>query len=212
LLRIMLGLIWPDSGQVVIGGTQIRPDNIRQFRRNIGYVTQVGGLFPHLSNLDNILLAARYFGVEAKARTQLDSLMEMTELSPDLLERFPAELSGGQRQRVSLIRALILEPSLILLDEPMAALDPMIRAELQTDLKRIFSELKKTVILVTHDVAEAAFLGDQIVLMYQGQIAQQGSFAELLHHPKTAFVTDFLAAQRTFIYQAPIEIAQGAEI
>jgi osmoprotectant transport system ATP-binding protein len=124
-------------------------------------------------------------------------LADLTRLPLELLERYPAELSGGQRQRVSLMRALMLDPALLLLDEPLGSLDPMVRHDLQTDLKRIFRELGKTVVLVTHDIAEAGFFGDPIVLLRAGRIVQQGSLADLVHHPADEFVTRFINAQRS---------------
>ncbi len=121
-----------------------------------------------------------------------------------MLSRFPTQLSGGQRQRVSLMRALVLDPDLLLLDEPLGALDPMIRSGLQTDLKEIFQTLGKTVVIVTHDIGEAGFLGDLIILLRDGQIVQQGSLPELVHTPADPFVTQFINAQRS-----PLEALTG---
>jgi osmoprotectant transport system ATP-binding protein len=126
-------------------------------------------------------------------------LCELTRFSEKLLDRYPVELSGGQRQRVSLMRALMLSPELLLLDEPLGALDPLVRAALQKDLKEIFARLQQTAVLVTHDLAEAAYLGDQIVLMNAGQVVQRGSLADLRERPATSFVTEFLNAQRTLV-------------
>ena len=123
-------------------------------------------------------------------------LADLVALPPDVMMRYPLEISGGQRQRVSLMRALMLDPDLLLLDEPLGALDPMIRYGLQKELKRIFETLRKTVIMVTHDVAEAAFFADRIVLMRDGRIVQQGSMSELAGMPVEPFVTDFINAQR----------------
>ena len=202
LLRIFMGILAPDSGTVSVNGTLLTPANARYLRQQMGYVIQDGGLFPHLTVLDNILLAARSLKRASVARAQLDQLLDMTKLDRELIGRFPAQLSGGQRQRVSLIRALALNPAYILLDEPMGALDPMIRAELQQDLKVIFKKLQKTVILVTHDVAEAAFLGDHIVMLQNGNVVQEGSFATLVHKAQTPFVTAFLTAQRPIAWPA----------
>lgn len=206
LLRLLLGLIWPHTGSVYIDGKPLDPKNIRWMRRAIGYVTQDGGLFPHLKVIDNLLLSARAFREVPKAYAQLEYLLPMTQLDPQLLHRYPAELSGGQRQRVSLLRALMLDPPLVLLDEPMGALDPMIRLDLQSDLKRIFSDLKKTVVLVTHDVAEAAFFADSLVLLNEGTIVQTGRFEEFILDPKQDFVRAFFAAHRT------LPIPQGASL
>jgi osmoprotectant transport system ATP-binding protein len=131
----------------------------------------------------------------AHQANRLAELCALTRFPNEGLDRYPAELSGGQRQRVSLMRALMLDPSILLMDEPLAALDPMIRADLQDDLKSIFQKLAKTVVLVTHDLGEAAFFGDSIALMNKGRIVQNGTFDDLRERPADAFVSRFLQAQ-----------------
>ena len=126
-----------------------------------------------------------------------EQLKALTQFPSDGLDRYPSQLSGGQRQRVSLMRALMLDPDILLLDEPLGALDPMIRNELQQQLKNIFAELGKTVILVTHDLNEAGFFGDQIILMKAGRIVQKGTSRALAEHPAEPFVTDFVRAQQS---------------
>lgn len=126
---------------------------------------------------------------------RLDALVELVGLEPALLDLYPAELSGGQRQRVGLVRALMLDPPVLLLDEPLGALDPISRAELQTHLVRIFRELGKTVVFVTHDVREAFLFGSTITLLNAGRIVQEGTFAELARQPAEPFVAEFLRAQ-----------------
>jgi osmoprotectant transport system ATP-binding protein len=128
--------------------------------------------------------------------SRLSDLCALTRFPENLLDRYPLELSGGQRQRVSLMRALMLSPELLLLDEPLGALDPLVRAALQKDLKEIFARLKQTALLVTHDLAEAAYLGDEIVLMHEGRIVQQGSIVDLRERPASDFVSEFITAQR----------------
>ena len=163
----------------------------------MGYVVQDGGLFPHLTAHGNVTLMAHYLGWNARRiETRLAELTELTRFPDDGLTRYPTQLSGGQRQRVSLMRALMLEPDVLLLDEPLGALDPIIRSELQTDLRRIFQALAKTVLLVTHDLSEAGFFGDLIVLLRDGKIVQQGRLADLLGTPADPFVTRFINAQR----------------
>ncbi|PYL64410.1 MAG: ABC transporter ATP-binding protein [Verrucomicrobia bacterium] len=197
LLRIIIRLIEPDAGTVDFNGAPITPNNIDRLRRRIGYVIQEGGLFPHLTARANVLLMARHLGKAApEMRERLSELCELTRLSENLLARYPVELSGGQRQRVSLMRALMLSPELLLLDEPLGALDPLVRASLQKDLKEIFARLQQTALLVTHDLAEAAYLGHKIVLMNGGRIVQQGSIVDLREKPADAFVSEFLNAQR----------------
>jgi osmoprotectant transport system ATP-binding protein len=197
LLRMAVGLVQPDSGVIRLAGEKLHPGNIVDVRRRTGYVIQDGGLFPHLSAADNVTLMARYLGWDTqRIAARLDELLRLVHLDAPLLERFPAELSGGQRQRIGLMRALMLDPDLLLLDEPLGALDPMIRFELQQDLKEIFAFLAKTVLLVTHDLGEAGYLGETIVLMRDGGIVQQGPGGELIASPADAFVERFISAQR----------------
>jgi osmoprotectant transport system ATP-binding protein len=200
LLRLVIGLLEPDSGAIEFDGEQTTGDNIDNVRRRIGYVIQEGGLFPHLTARGNIALMTRYLGrSEDELQPRLKELCALTRFPEELLDRYPLELSGGQRQRVSLMRALMLSPELLLLDEPLGALDPLVRASLQKDLKEIFARLNQTALLVTHDLAEAAYLGDEIVLMNEGRIVQQGSIVDLREQPATAFVTEFINAQRAIL-------------
>jgi osmoprotectant transport system ATP-binding protein len=197
LLRLMIGLVRPDSGSVSVDGMALAPENVLEVRRRLGYVIQDGGLFPHLSARDNVTLMARFLGWEAvRIESRLRELAELTRFPIDGLDRFPAQLSGGQRQRVSLMRALLLEPEVLLLDEPLGALDPIIRAELQTDLRAIFRSLAKTVVMVTHELAEAGWFGHEIILMREGKIVQRGRLRALLDQPADPFVTQFVNAQR----------------
>jgi osmoprotectant transport system ATP-binding protein len=198
LLRVIIGLIPPDSGTIDFDASQITPVNIKMLRRRIGYVIQEGGLFPHLTARANILLMARHLGKsDEEVRARLLELCELTRFPENLLARYPLELSGGQRQRVSLMRALMLSPELLLLDEPLGALDPLVRASLQKDLKEIFVRLRQTALLVTHDLAEAAYFGDDIVLMNEGRVVQQGSITDLSERPANPFVSEFINAQRS---------------
>ena len=200
LLRLIIGLLAPDRGAIRFDGTPISPDNISSIRRRTGYVIQEGGLFPHLTAGDNVMLMARHFHKpQSDSQQRVSELSSLTRFPEKLLDRFPVELSGGQRQRVSLMRALMLAPELLLLDEPLGALDPLVRAALQTDLKKIFAQLKQTVLLVTHDLGEAAYLGDHIVLMNDGRIVQQGTIADLRENPANSFVSDFINAQRGLV-------------
>ena len=196
LLRLIIRLIEPDSGLIQFNGDPITAENINVLRRRIGYVIQEGGLFPHLTARANVLLMARHVGKpQEETQKRLPQLCELTRFSENLLVRYPGELSGGQRQRVSLMRALMLSPELLLLDEPLGALDPLVRSSLQKDLKEIFTRLSQTVLFVTHDLAEAIYFADQIVLMNEGNIVQQGTITDLRERPADPFVSEFINAQ-----------------
>lgn len=196
LLSLIMGIEHADQGRIWLDGELLTAATAMSARRKIGYVIQDGGLFPHLSARDNVELMARECGWSEKARKErLDELCGLTRLPRESLDKSPLELSGGQRQRVSLMRALMLNPKILLMDEPLGALDPMIRYELQDELKGIFRNLGKTVVLVTHDIAEAAFFADRIILLVDGRIAQQGSFKDLQQRPAAPIVTRFLQAQ-----------------
>lgn len=198
LLRIVMGLIEPDSGDVVFSDEKLTKENVLQLRRRVGYVIQKGGLFPHLTARRNCELVAEYLGWDKeRINLRINELAELVKIEPPMLDRLPKELSGGQQQRISLIRALMLDPEILLLDEPLGSIDPLVRYELQTDLKEIFQNLNKTVLLVTHDLGEAAFLGDKIVLMKEGVIIQEGAAEEIIKTPNSDFVKQFVTAQRS---------------
>ena len=202
ILRLIIGLLTPTSGVVEFEGAPVSQNNILALRRRMGYVIQDGGLFPHLTAAQNVTLMARHLKPslpENEIQEKLDELCELTRFPQEGLGRYAVELSGGQRQRVSLMRALALDPDVLLLDEPLGALDPMVRASLQTELKEIFNRLGKTVILVTHDMAEAGYIGDGIVLMREGQIVQHGTLNDLRERPADDFVSAFITAQRSLV-------------
>ncbi len=197
LLRLVAGLITPDRGTIEIAGEPLTQASAPTLRLRMGYVIQEGGLFPHLTARDNVTLVARdRRWPEDRIATRVAELSELAHFPPELLARFPAQLSGGQRQRVALMRALMLDPEVLLLDEPLGALDPMIRAALQTDLREVFRRLAKTVLFVTHDLSEAAYFADEIVLLREGRIVQRGGARDFVERPADAFVTAFLNAQR----------------
>lgn len=197
VLRLLLGLTRPDSGEVRFDGVPVGEETAPEIRRRIGYVIQDGGLFPHLTARGNITLMARHLGWDqARIEQRLEQLSALTHFPREGLERYPVQLSGGQRQRVALMRGLFLDPIALLLDEPLGALDPLIRAELQEELREIFRTLGKTVVLVTHDLGEADHFGDDIVLMRAGKIVQRGTLANLWQSPAEPFVRQFIQAQR----------------
>lgn len=196
ILRLISGLLQPTTGWIEIDGEKLTRDKLPDLRRRMGYVLQSGDLFPHLTARQNILLVAQELNLgmgEMSAR--IEDLCGLTRLPCTLLDRYPVELSGGEQRRVSLIRALMLNPDFLLLDEPMGALDPMVRAGLLADLKSLFARLKATVILVTHNLVEAARLGDWVVLLNAGRIVQQGPYAEFCRCPAEPFVREFFDAQ-----------------
>jgi osmoprotectant transport system ATP-binding protein len=185
ILKLVLGLLRPDSGEV-----RVDPP------ARMGYVVQEGALYPHLTTARNVTLPARAAGWSNEAQAvRLEELTELIGLDRPLLRLYPHQLSTGQRQRASLLRALILDPPVLLLDEPLGALDPIGRSELQRHLVRVIGELRKTVIVVTHDIREAFVFGATITLMSRGRVVQQGTFADLARRPADPFVAEFLRAQ-----------------
>jgi osmoprotectant transport system ATP-binding protein len=198
LLRITLGLIPFDRGYVKINDQALLSFTPVQWADRIGYVPQDGGLFPHINGFENVSLIAMLRGwSRQKIASRVEELRKLVGLEAPMLDRFPFELSGGQQQRVAIMRAAMMDPAVMLLDEPMAALDPLIRRSLQQELKSIFQRLGKTVLLVTHDLGEAVFLAERITLLHEGKIVQTGTYSELLKKPAAPFVTAFINAQRT---------------
>jgi osmoprotectant transport system ATP-binding protein len=196
LLRLVLGLVSADAGEVFVDGVPVTPAARRHLVGRVGYVVQEGGLYPHLTAHDNVALPAEAAGwPRRRAEARIGELAMLVGFEDGVLRRYPGELSGGQRQRVGLMRALMLDPPILLLDEPLGALDPIIRADLQSELRRIFATLGKTVLLVTHDVREAVLLGSTITLMRRGRVVQQGAFDDLARRPAEPFVAEFLGAQ-----------------
>jgi osmoprotectant transport system ATP-binding protein len=197
LLRLMNGLVWPEAGEVRFAGYPLRQGTLTGVRRRIGYVIQEGGLFPHLSAADNAALLVRHLRwPEDRVRARLAELAGLVDLPPDALARRPRELSGGQRARVALMRALMPDPEALLLDEPLGALDALVRHRLQDELRTLIATLRKTVVLVTHDLAEAAYLADEAAVVMDGAIRQTGPVAALARAPADADVAALLAARR----------------
>jgi osmoprotectant transport system ATP-binding protein len=197
LLRITLGLIPFDKGYVKINGQALLSFTQVEWADRIGYVPQDGGLFPHLTGRNNVALVAKLRGwSKSRIDDRVEELRKVVDLEAEILTHFPREMSGGQKQRVTIMRAAMMDPAVMLLDEPMAALDPLIRRSLQQELKSIFQRLGKTVLLVTHDLGEAVFLAEQLTMMHEGRIVQSGTYQDLLRHPANAFVNQFINAQR----------------
>ena len=189
LIRALMGLVEFQKGDISLWGNEVIEKS--------GYVIQEGGLFPHMNIRQNLIIRAQHRGwSEDRINKKLKELLALVNLDDNVLDRFPSEVSGGQRQRLSLVRALFCEPEILLMDEPLGALDPITRYDLQFDLKRLFKELRKTVLLVTHDLSEAFYLGDSIALLNQGRIEQVGGPKEFLDSPATEYVKKFVGSQR----------------
>jgi osmoprotectant transport system ATP-binding protein len=198
LLRVILGLVRADRGRVAVAGEPLGEATRLSLRRRIGYVVQDGGLFPHLSAERNVTIVARYLGWDdARVHERVDRLTELAGLDREALQRWPAQLSGGQRQRVGVMRALMLDPDVLLMDEPLGALDPLTRGRLQRELASLFRSLGKTVMVVTHDVAEAGILADETVVMREGRIVQRGELDAIAREPANAFVRELMASRRS---------------
>lgn len=208
-LKMVNRLIEPTSGRILINGRDIREIPPAKLRRQIGYVIQQIGLFPHMTIAQNVGLVPRLLGVPKEEREKrVDELLEMIGFDPKLYRnRYPRELSGGQQQRIGVLRALAANPDIILMDEPFGALDPLTREQLQDELKKLQNTLHKTIIFVTHDMDEALKLADRIVVMREGVVVQIGSPEELLRNPADDFVKEFIGKKR--LLRHPEEVSVG---
>src|SRR4051794_39747501 len=198
-MKMINRIIEPTTGRILLGGedvTRVDPDRLR---RRIGYVIQNVGLFPHQTVRANVATVPRLLGWDkARTRARVDDLLQSVGLDPATYgDRYPAQLSGGQRQRAGVARALAADPPVLLMDEPFSAVDPIVRERLQSEFLRLQSEVRKTIVFVTHDIEEAVRLGDRIAVMSQGgHVEQYASPAELLGKPASEFVADFVGADR----------------
>lgn len=206
LMRMVNAIVTPTSGTVFVRDQDVTGADPVRLRRSIGYVLQEGGLFPHRSIADNIATVPRLEGVnKAESRERALELLTLVGLEREMADRYPSQLSGGQRQRVGVARALANRADILLMDEPFGALDPIVRADLQRELKEIRRALGTTILFVTHDVDEAFTLGDQVaVLSAGGRIEQVGTPTELLSSPASPFVAEFVGASRA---ARPVRIA-----
>ena len=206
LMRMVNAMVTPTSGTVFVRNQDVSGEDPVRLRRSIGYVLQEGGLFPHRSIADNIATVPRLEGATKQAsRERALELLALVGLDDEMAQRYPAQLSGGQRQRVGVARALANRADILLMDEPFGALDPIVRAELQRELKEIQRALGTTILFVTHDVDEAFTLGNQVaVLSTGGHIEQVGTPTELLSSPASPFVAEFVGASRA---ARPVRVA-----
>jgi len=195
LLMMCNGLLAPDSGSVVVMGEDVANADLVTLRRRIGYAVQGAGLFPHLTAAENAALVARLEGWgEFEINTKLASLFDLVGLSAEHGERFPYELSGGEQQRVSLCRALMLDPPLMLLDEPFSALDPLTKTGIHDEFLRIQSLGQRSILLVTHDMSEAMKLAQYLVILKDGEVVQHGGVAEIRDAPQDEYVRQLLGS------------------
>ena len=209
-LRMVNRLIEPSSGTIYLDGRDFRQVRPVELRRRLGYVIQRIGLMPHLTIAENITFVPRLTKVAAaKRRARAEELLEMVGLEPaQYLDRYPAELSGGQQQRIGVLRALAHDPDIILMDEPFGALDPLMRDQLQEELKRLQRTVSKTIIFVTHDMDEALTMADRIVLMKDGEIVQVGTPEDMLRHPKDTFVSQFIGRHRMLRQASEVSVGE----
>lgn len=189
VLKLINGLLTQDSGRVLIHGTDIATQDQNKLRRNIGYVIQSIGLFPHMKVEANISYVLRLNKADKEQiRHRMEELLEIVQLDPALLGRYPDELSGGRRQRVGIARALAADPPILLMDEPFGAVDEITRKVLQTEIKRIQQQLAITIFFITHDISEALSLGSRVIVMDDGRIEQQDAPEVIRASPATDFV------------------------
>ncbi len=198
-LQLINRLIAPTGGKIYVGGKDISTVDPVALRRGIGYVIQEIGLFPHMTIRQNIEIVPKLLGWDEKRRlARAKELMKLVDMDEKYLSSYPANLSGGQQQRIGLLRALAVEPPIILMDEPFGALDPITRESLQDEIMALQKKLHKTIVFVTHDMDEAIKIADVIVLMKDGQIVQAASPEELLSEPANEFVEQFIGKHRLY--------------
>jgi osmoprotectant transport system ATP-binding protein len=211
-MRMVNRMVEITEGDILVGGTSVRERSPAELRREIGYVIQQIGLFPHRTIAENIATVPGLLDWPAdRSRERASELLSLTGLDPELAERYPAQLSGGQQQRVGVARALAADPGLMLMDEPFGAVDPINRERLQNEFLRLQSELRKTILFVTHDIDEAIKMGDRIAVLREGgKVAQYATPAELLMAPADDFVEDFVGADRALKRLALLRVSDIA--
>ena len=210
-LKMINRLIEPTGGRITVGGVDVRSMPVHELRRGIGYVIQQTGLFPHRTIAANIATVPSLLGWSAaRVRERVGELVDLVGLDPELLRRYPAELSGGQQQRVGVARALAADPPVLLMDEPYSAVDPIVRTRLQDELLMLQRRVRKTVVLVTHDIDEAIKLADQVAILNVGGVLEQcAPPADLLKSPANAFVEAFLGRERALRRMALLTVADA---
>jgi osmoprotectant transport system ATP-binding protein len=214
ILKMVNRLVEPTGGEIEVLGTEIRSSAAPVLRRQIGYVIQQIGLFPHRTIEANIATVPRLLGWDKRRiRERVGELVELVGLDPTMLARYPSELSGGQQQRVGVARALAADPPILLMDEPYSAVDPVVRARLQDELLALQRRLRKTIVLVTHDIGEAIKLGDRVAILDVGGVLEQyAPPADLLRSPANDFVARFLGQERGLKLLSLVTVGQVASI
>lgn len=198
LLKMINRLEDNTTGEVKINGKNVKEYNIHKMRWDIGYALQQVALFPHMNVEENIAIVPELKKwKKEKINARIDELLNMVGLEPEKFrKRKPSELSGGEAQRVGIARALAADPKIILMDEPFSALDPITRASLQEDVKKLQKQIHKTIVFVTHDIEEAFLLGDKICIIQDGELIQSGTKQEIISNPKNDFVKKFIAIKK----------------
>ncbi|TDK32141.1 ABC transporter ATP-binding protein [Rhizobium deserti] len=211
-MRMINRLIEPTEGRIFVNGEDVTRADPVQLRRHIGYVIQNVGLFPHMTIAENIAAVPNLLGWDqARIRTRTAELLDLVGLDPkEMLNRYPRQLSGGQRQRIGVARALAADPAVLLMDEPFGAIDPIARARLQDEFRQILSRVRKTVVLVTHDLDEAIRLGDRIAIMRDGRIVQYDTPDAILSRPADDFVSNFVGVDRAIKRLSLFSVADAA--
>ena len=198
LLKMINRLEDNTTGEVKINGKNVKEYDIHKMRWDIGYALQQVALFPHMNVEENIAIVPELKKwKKEKINARIDELLNMVGLEPEKYrKRKPSELSGGEAQRVGIARALAADPKIILMDEPFSALDPITRASLQEDVKKLQKQINKTIVFVTHDIEEAFLLGDKICIIQDGELIQSGTKQEIISNPKNDFVKKFIAIKK----------------
>jgi len=209
-MRMINRLIEPSSGSIKVNGRDVMELDPVQLRRGIGYVIQQVGLFPHVTIAENIATVPRLLRWDrARTERRVDELLEIVGLEPAQMRgRYPHQLSGGQRQRVGVARALAVDPPVLLMDEPFGAIDPVARGRLQSEFRQILARIRKTVVMVTHDLDEAVTMGDRVAIMRQGRIVQYDTPDVVLSKPVDDFVADFVGSERALKRLALFGVAE----
>lgn len=212
-MRMVNRLIEPSSGQIFVGDRDVTKADPVELRRHIGYVIQQIGLFPHMTIAQNVATVPKLLGWEpARIKARVAEMLDLVGLDPaQFLSRYPRHLSGGQRQRVGVARALAADPPVMLMDEPFGAVDPIVRGRLQEEFLAILKRLKKTVILVTHDIDEAIRMGDVVAILKDGRLVQYDTPDRLLAAPANEFVADFVGADRALRRLSLVRATEAVE-